>query len=345
SPILLQTTIEPTPDDWSMARFSLLREHLEGLRGEDSKPLHVVTARDRDSPPGTSDAVLATIDESDFDELWLFAVDSGDGLNAEECAAIGRNANAVSASRLLREGGQETSIRPVTGDRRGRPSVSRGILPLSISCFQTWNVLAIERSNSRDKGGRMSNRAEPKIGKLEAETYVPSGDSRPSPSLVERLFREHNETLLRFLRARLRSDADAREAAQEAYVRLLQLDRSDQPSFLRAYLFRIASNVATDMLRRKNLQARFATGDEQAPSSAGAQEDALGARQQLQLVQSALNELPPRCRQAFLLRRQEDLATTQIGERLGVSDRMVRLYLARAIEHVQQALDREDRRV
>lgn len=189
----------------------------------------------------------------------------------------------------------------------------------------------------------MANRAEPKIGKLEADTDVPSGAARPAPGLVERLFREHNDALLRFLRARLRSDADAREAAQEAYVRLLQLDRSDQPSFLRAYLFRIASNVATDMLRRKGLQARFAAEHEETPSSAGAQEAALGARQQLHLVQTALNELPPRCRQAFLLRRQEDLATAEIGQRLGVSERMVRLYLARAIEHVQQALDRQSR--
>lgn len=88
--ILLQTTIEPAPDDWGIARFSLLRDHLETLRGEDGTPLYAVTARDRAAPPGVSDPVLATIDESDFDELWLFAVDIGDGLNAVECAAIGR---------------------------------------------------------------------------------------------------------------------------------------------------------------------------------------------------------------------------------------------------------------
>jgi hypothetical protein len=88
--ILLQTTIEPNPDDWGIARFSLLRAHLESLRGEDGQPLYAVTARDRGAPPGQSDPVLARLDESDFDELWLFAVDSGDGLNAEECAAIGR---------------------------------------------------------------------------------------------------------------------------------------------------------------------------------------------------------------------------------------------------------------
>src|SRR5882757_10475888 len=88
--ILLQTTIEPTPDDWSIARFSLLHAHLASLRGEDGAPLYAVTARDRAAPPGTADPVLATIDRSEFDELWLFAVDIGNGLNAEECAAIGR---------------------------------------------------------------------------------------------------------------------------------------------------------------------------------------------------------------------------------------------------------------
>jgi DNA-directed RNA polymerase specialized sigma24 family protein len=39
--------------------------------------------------------------------------------------------------------------------------------------------------------------------------------------LVERLFREHNEALVRFLLARLRSRQAALEVAQEAYVRLL----------------------------------------------------------------------------------------------------------------------------
>jgi hypothetical protein len=80
--ILLQTTITPTEDDWSIARFSLLREHLERD--------HTVTARDRATPAGTTDPVLATIDQGDFDQLWLFAVDVGDGLNAEESAAINR---------------------------------------------------------------------------------------------------------------------------------------------------------------------------------------------------------------------------------------------------------------
>jgi len=87
--ILLQTTIPPVEDDWHIGRFAMLRDHLAGLADRDGAPLFAVTARDR-AAPGAPDPVLSTIDRSDFDELWLFAVDMGDGLHPEDCAAISR---------------------------------------------------------------------------------------------------------------------------------------------------------------------------------------------------------------------------------------------------------------
>ena len=87
--ILLQTTIPETADDWNIGRFSMLRAYLAGLTDEDGASLCDVTARDR-TAPGSPDPILSTIDRSDFDELWLFAVDTGDGLDPEDCAAISR---------------------------------------------------------------------------------------------------------------------------------------------------------------------------------------------------------------------------------------------------------------
>lgn len=82
--ILLQTTIETQPDNWHIGRFARLRDHLASL------PDTEVVTRDRGAPPGQTDPVLGGLDRSDFSQLWLFAVDEGEGLNAEECAAIGR---------------------------------------------------------------------------------------------------------------------------------------------------------------------------------------------------------------------------------------------------------------
>jgi hypothetical protein len=78
--VLLQTTIEPTANDWHIGRFSMLRDYLGSLTAADGSRLCNVTARDRESV-GAPDPILSALDESAFDELWLFAVDTGNGLD------------------------------------------------------------------------------------------------------------------------------------------------------------------------------------------------------------------------------------------------------------------------
>jgi len=87
--ILLQTTIAKTEDDWSIARFGLLRDLLAAASDDAGRPLYAVEARDR-AAMGQPDPVLSRLDENDFDQLWLFAVDVGDGLTEADCGAISR---------------------------------------------------------------------------------------------------------------------------------------------------------------------------------------------------------------------------------------------------------------
>src|SRR5579864_9358241 len=83
------------------------------------------------------------------------------------------------------------------------------------------------------------------------ELIDPEPDHEKSRAvLIERLFREHNEALIRFLRGRVGSQNEAREVAQEAYVRLLSLDQPGAVSYLRAFLFKTAANIAIDRRRR-----------------------------------------------------------------------------------------------
>ena len=97
--ILLQTTIVTTPNDWSIARFGRLTQLLRNEKHRDGRPVFDVVARDR-SAAGSPDPVLSRLDASDFDELWLFAVDTGNGLTEEDCRAITR----------FREGGRGLMI-------------------------------------------------------------------------------------------------------------------------------------------------------------------------------------------------------------------------------------------
>ena len=88
--ILLQTTIPQTEDDWSIARFSLLRDQLASIRDESGRAVYKVTARDREVDADGNDVLLSVLDTTDVDELWLFAVDTGDGLSGADCEGITR---------------------------------------------------------------------------------------------------------------------------------------------------------------------------------------------------------------------------------------------------------------
>lgn len=88
--ILLQTTIAPVEDDWNINRFSLLAEYLRSIVNDEGEPLYEITTRDRENDNNGNDRVLSRLDQSDFDELWLFAVDAGDGLSRADCEGVTR---------------------------------------------------------------------------------------------------------------------------------------------------------------------------------------------------------------------------------------------------------------
>jgi len=88
--VLLQTTIPTTKEDWSIARFSLLRDHLASMTQQNGSRAYEVVARDREVDSQGNDVVLSVLDTTDFDQLWLFAVDNGNGLSVPDCQGVTR---------------------------------------------------------------------------------------------------------------------------------------------------------------------------------------------------------------------------------------------------------------
>lgn len=78
--ILLQTTIAYDPEDWHAGKFV----RLTNLLSQE----HDVTARDREARADGSDPVLSALDESDYDQLWLLAVDRANGLAPQDVRGI-----------------------------------------------------------------------------------------------------------------------------------------------------------------------------------------------------------------------------------------------------------------
>jgi RNA polymerase sigma-70 factor (ECF subfamily) len=171
---------------------------------------------------------------------------------------------------------------------------------------------------------------------------IPDGDTegKSRGALVEDLFREHNESLIRFLTARMRSRQEAKEIAQEAYVRVLNLDQPGAVSFLRAFLFKTAANLAVDRMRSLGRRERLqntALFDEfrETPTP----ERTVVGKQGVEVVERLLSELPPKCRQAFLLNRVQGLLPADIARQMGVSERTIRHYILRAFLYCRAGLD------
>ena len=161
-------------------------------------------------------------------------------------------------------------------------------------------------------------------------------------ALVERLFREHNEALIRFLMARTHSYQEAREVAQEAYVRLLSLDEPGAVSYLRAFLFKTAANIAIDRKRRDDAHSRATElplfhdfADVRTPERRVADE------QLIQRMQRLIAAMPPKCQQAFVLNEFYGLDFAAIAREMHISERMVRKYVVRALTACRAALDLE----
>jgi RNA polymerase sigma factor (sigma-70 family) len=174
---------------------------------------------------------------------------------------------------------------------------------------------------------------------LESES---PGVPREHNARIAELFEAHNRSLLRFLTCRLQSSQEAKEIAQEAYVRLLRLDSADGIGYLRAFLFKTAANLAADRLKSVARRERidrldFFEETAYAPSS----EQKLAAEQELTALLGSVEELPPKCRYAFVMHSFYGCSFKEVAASMGLTERMVRLYVERALVFCRERLEQQ----
>jgi RNA polymerase sigma factor (sigma-70 family) len=147
--------------------------------------------------------------------------------------------------------------------------------------------------------------------------------------------RNHHAALVRFLALRTGSTEDAKEIVQEAYAKVLALDRPGTISLLVGYLWRVAANLAIDRGRQRTARGRAEVALSPVGESVPSTESVVELRERLAIVERAISELPPRCHQAFLLRIVEGRRFAQVGREMGITERMAKLHVARAMEYLQ----------
>ena len=155
-------------------------------------------------------------------------------------------------------------------------------------------------------------------------------------------FQQHYTALLQFLMRQLQDTELAADVAQETYLRLVAMGEPEQQiEQPRAFIFRIASNLAIDQQRREARHSQRRAPEELACDETDRRlctETIHLARERLSQLDTALAELPPNCAQALMLSRLDGLSYAEISQQLGVSQSMVARYIAQALKHCRHSL-------
>lgn len=169
-------------------------------------------------------------------------------------------------------------------------------------------------------------------------------EEEPHPGGFEGFLSDNYQALVRYLRGRTASPQDAEDVAQESLARLLRYRDSQPPSAWKPLLFRIATNMLHDHSRQRRAgpYRRTLPLEDVALRVADAQagpERALDDRLQLERVLAAIESLPSKCRQVFLLSRFQGMSNQAIAERCGISVRMVEKQISKALSVCRNRLE------
>ena len=166
--------------------------------------------------------------------------------------------------------------------------------------------------------------------------------------MFERYYRE----LLGFLAHKVRDRDVASDLTQESFARVYAAERSGTTvQDPRALLYRTARNLLTDRYRRAQSSGR--TIDQEAQDNAIEPDEhagpdmlepevAVSSRQRLESIAEAVDSLPPRCREAFILVKFDGLTHAEAAERMDISVKTVEMQIQIALQACWVRMDALD---
>ncbi len=162
-------------------------------------------------------------------------------------------------------------------------------------------------------------------------------------AFVAEIEKQHGQRLRRFLASRLRyGAADVPDLAQEVFLRLLRIDRHETIRSTEAYLFTVAFHVLHQHVMRRSAApeaVEITTLIDQMEAAPDADPvNRAETAQQIEELQQALQQLPPKARAVLLLHRRDGYSLEEIADRLGFSRANAAKYLAKALLHCRQHL-------
>lgn len=176
---------------------------------------------------------------------------------------------------------------------------------------------------------------------VDAEPEQPVDGNSRGTDYIEALYLEHRSGLILHIQSMVREPEIAEELLHEVFIRITRMPALDTIRQIRPFLYKIASNLALDHIRARQ-RAPQTESDElllEFEADEPAQLEQLVYARRVELLNKAIEELPPRAREALVLARLQEKTLKQVASELNVSQTMVEKHLRNALKKCRQFLN------
>jgi RNA polymerase sigma factor (sigma-70 family) len=165
-------------------------------------------------------------------------------------------------------------------------------------------------------------------------------EPRPVPEVGE-LYRRHWKEICVYLRRRFGpGPPEPEDIAQAAFVRLSGRGETEDIANPRAFLYRVAHNLAIEEHRREQARLRAEVGDDLTDETDDRDPERVSiGRERRRLLETAFATLDQRTRQILIMSRQDGLSSAEIARRVGLSPTHVKRLIGEAIARCQAFVD------
>jgi RNA polymerase sigma-70 factor (family 1) len=158
---------------------------------------------------------------------------------------------------------------------------------------------------------------------------------------ITAFYQQHQNELVHYT-ARITACRDtAEDIIQESFIILFREAKQQQIENPRAFLFRVAKNLAFDHLKHKKVTDKYAQVQYpilESTIEAASMDQMLADNEDVELLRQVIDELPPRCRDTFVLNKLHEMSYGEVAQHIGISESGVEKHIMKGLKHCRQRL-------
>lgn len=188
---------------------------------------------------------------------------------------------------------------------------------------------------------------------LESDIFRKGGikldvDTRPAVSPLSRIskaFQEQQRPLKAFISRFVRGPQDIDDIAQETFVRAFMAEQKGDIQHPKAYLYRVARNLAFEILTKKSNQLTSYIEDSCDQSLLQSKEDVESTAivmEKFDRVKIAIAQMPPQCQRVFIMHKVYGFKYKEISQQLGISVSTVEKHIMTGLKKCRQSVKSQE---